>query len=47
MHQGQTSFAPQNTTMSPFWLDTHMVNVATKVDHSALSTLFVNTYALK
>jgi inosine-uridine nucleoside N-ribohydrolase len=47
LHQGQTSFAPQNTTMSPFWLDTHMVNVATKVDHSALSTLFVNTYALK
>ena len=47
LHKGQTSFAPENTTMSPDWLDTHMVNVATKVDHEALSELFVGTYALK
>lgn len=46
LHKGQTSFAPKNTTMSPFWLETNMVNVATGVDHDALSTLFVNTYAL-
>ena len=47
LHKGQTSFAPKNTTMSSFWLDTNMLNVATKVNHAALSQLFVNTYALK
>lgn len=46
LHKGQTSFAPKGSTMSPFWLDTHLVNVATKVDHSELSKLFVGTYAL-
>jgi hypothetical protein len=47
LHKGQTSFAPENTTMSPFWLDTNLVNVATKVKHADLSKLFVDTYALK
>jgi inosine-uridine nucleoside N-ribohydrolase len=46
LHKGQTSFAPKNTTTSPSWLDAHVVNVATKVDHAELSKLFINTYAL-
>lgn len=46
LHKGQTSFAPLNSTMSPHWLETNTVNVATKVDHEQLSELFVSTYAL-
>jgi inosine-uridine nucleoside N-ribohydrolase len=46
LHKGQTSFAPKNSTMSPFWLNAQIVNVATKVEHDKLAMLFVNTYAL-
>jgi inosine-uridine nucleoside N-ribohydrolase len=45
LHKGQTSFAPGGSTMSPFWLDSNTVNVATKVDHAKLSELFISTYA--
>lgn len=46
LDKGQTMFAPKNTTASPLWLNAQKANVATKVDHSALTELFVSTYAL-
>ncbi len=46
LHKGQTSFAPINTTLSPYWVNSKTVKVATKVNHAALTELFVNTYAL-
>lgn len=46
LDKGQTMFAPANTTMSPLWLDAQKSNVATQVDHKALTELFVSTYAL-
>lgn len=47
LDQGQTGFAPRNTTKSPLWLNAQTVNVATKVDHAKLTDLFISTYALK
>jgi inosine-uridine nucleoside N-ribohydrolase len=46
LDKGQTMFAPANTTMSPLWLESQKSNVATQVDHEALTVLFVSTYAL-
>ena len=46
LDRGQTMFAPTGTTMSPLWLNANTINVATKVDHPALTQLFIDTYAL-
>ena len=45
LHRGQTSFAPLGTTTSEFWTNMPELNVATGVDHPALTNLFIDTYA--
>ncbi|MCP3428476.1 nucleoside hydrolase [Opacimonas viscosa] len=45
LDRGQTSLAPEGSTMSPLWLDAPQINVATQVDHAALTQLFIDTYA--
>ncbi len=45
LDKGQTAFAPHNTTASPLWLDAKKCKVATKVNHEALTEVFINTYA--
>lgn len=47
LDKGQTAFAPDNTTMSPLWLEAKQCFVATNVDHAALTEVFVKTYANK
>ncbi len=44
LHQGQTSFAPCNSTTNEEWLKMPLCHVATKVDHPALTQLFLDTY---
>lgn len=46
LDRGQTVVAPKGTTPSPLWNDANTVKVATKVDHSRLEKLFIDTYAL-
>ena len=46
LNRGQTIVAPRGTTASPFWLEARSVKVATKVNHSKLEKLFIDTYAL-
>lgn len=46
LNRGQTSVAPEGTTASPLWLDAKKIKVATGVDHSRLTQLFIDTYAL-
>jgi inosine-uridine nucleoside N-ribohydrolase len=45
LDRGQTSIAPAGTTPSPLWLEAPIIDVATKVDHSALTQLLLDTYA--
>lgn len=45
LNRGQTSVAPIGSTMSPLWLEASQIDVATKVDHAALSKLYLDTYA--
>ncbi len=45
LNRGQTIVAPAGTTASPLWTEANTIKVATKVDHSALEQLFVDTYA--
>ncbi|NDW14166.1 nucleoside hydrolase [Alteromonas genovensis] len=46
LDRGQTVVAPKGTTPSPLWNDANTIRVATKVDHSKLEKLFIDTYAL-
>ena len=46
LDRGQTVVAPKGTTPSPLWNDANTIKVATKVDHSKLEKLFIDTYAL-
>ncbi len=46
LNRGQTSVAPIGSTMSPLWLDAQQIDVATKVDHTKLTQLYLDTYAL-
>lgn len=46
LDKGQTAFAPYGSTPSPLWIDQGDTNVATKVNHKALTDLFIDTYAL-
>lgn len=45
LNKGQTTIAPEGTTMSPLWLDAKTIGVATKVDHARLTQLYLDTYA--
>lgn len=44
--RGQTIFSPVGGTTSPLWTNSKLVDVATKVNHPALTDLLINTYAL-
>ena len=44
LDRGQTMFAALGDTMSPLWTQASTVKVATKVNHSELTTLFIETY---
>jgi inosine-uridine nucleoside N-ribohydrolase len=46
LNKGQTIFAPFGSTASPLWTEANTAKVATKVDHPALTKLFIDTYAL-
>jgi len=46
LDRGQMVVAPKGTTPSPLWNDANTIRVATKVDHSKLEKLFIDTYAL-
>ncbi|MET1219679.1 MAG: nucleoside hydrolase [Glaciecola sp.] len=45
LDRGQTTIAPAGSTMSPLWLDAPQIQIATEVDHDALTRLFIETYA--
>lgn len=46
LNRGQTSIALPNTTTSPDWLNAQQINVATKVNNSLLTQLYIDTYSL-